>query len=251
MRLEGKTALVTGGSRGLGKTMSLALAKEGATVIVNYVHSEEAAKQVVEEIEAQRGKAFAIQADVTDEDSVKFLIQEIYHLSGNNVDVLVNNATGPQPELSIEQSTWQDYEDQLLYFVKAPLLLLKEVLPAMKEKGRGSIINIGSEVVQTGNAHFSNYVTAKSAMLGMTRSWASELGSFGIRVNLVNPGFTPVERHQHVAADAIEEYRKQVPLQRMGTPEDIANAVVYLASEESSFVTGQSLSINGGHTFSI
>jgi 3-oxoacyl-[acyl-carrier protein] reductase len=163
----------------------------------------------------------------------------------------VNNATGPQPELSIEQSTWQDYEDQLLYFVKAPLLLLKEVLPAMKEKGRGSIINIGSEVVQTGNAHFSNYVTAKSAMLGMTRSWASELGPFGIRVNLVNPGFTPVERHQHVAADAIEEYRKQVPLQRMGTPEDIANAVVYLASEESSFVTGQSLSINGGHTFSI
>lgn len=166
-------------------------------------------------------------------------------------DILVNNATGPQPELSIEDANWEDYEDQLKFFVKAPFLLLKAVLPGMKKQKNGSIINIGSEVISLGNPSFSNYVTAKSAMLGMTRSWASELGEYGIRVNLLNPGFIPVERHENVKAADIQAYQTTIPLKRMGTPEDIARTVAYLASEDSAYITGQSISVNGGNTFGI
>ena len=153
--------------------------------------------------------------------------------------------------MSIEDSTWNDYLDQLNFFVKGPLLLTKAVLPGMKNKNEGRIINIGSEVVQLGNPEFANYVTAKSAQVGMTRSWANELGSHGITVNLVNPGFIPVERHSDLSPESIEEYRKNVPLKKMGEPSDIANTVVFLASNESRFITGQSISVNGGNTFGI
>ncbi|MCD7036523.1 SDR family oxidoreductase [Metabacillus sp. GX 13764] len=250
MRLKGKTALVTGGSRGLGKAVCASLAAEGAKVIINYFHNSSQANDAAEEIRQQGGTAFAVKGDVTDEKGAASLIAESKQLLQQPVDILVNNATGPQPELSLEEASWKDYEDQLVFFVKAPLLLMKAVLPDMKESG-GSVINIGSEVVQLGNSSFSNYVTAKSAMLGMTRSWASELGAYGIRVNLLNPGFVPVERHEGVGQDALMAYQKNVPLGRMGIPADIGSACVFLASDESSFITGQSLSVNGGNTFGI
>lgn len=158
---------------------------------------------------------------------------------------------GNSYELSIEESTWDDYLDQLTFFVKAPLLLTKAILPGMKAKNEGRIINIGSEVVQLGNPNFANYVTAKSSQIGMTRSWANELGPFGITVNLINPGFIPVERHSDVNPSSIEQYKKDVPLRKMGQPTDIGNAVVFLASEQANFITGQSLSVNGGNTFGI
>lgn len=251
MRLKGKAALVTGASKGLGKAISLSLAKEGAAVIVNYFHDKSAADQAVADIEKEGGHAYAVRADVTREDDVRRLVQESKSIIGKPIDIVVNNATGPQPGLGLKEVSWKDYEDQLLFFVKAPLLLLKEVLPDMKAGKGGSIINIGSEVVQLGNASFSNYVTAKSAMLGMTRSWASELGHFGIRVNLLNPGFIPVERHDGTPHEEIEGYVKDVPLGRIGIPHDIGNAAVFLASDESSFITGQSISVNGGNTFGI
>ncbi|MFY4776387.1 SDR family NAD(P)-dependent oxidoreductase [Metabacillus sp. RGM 3146] len=251
MRLKGKTAIVTGGSRGLGKAIVTSLAKEGAKVIVNYFHNSGQAEKTAEEIRLLGGTAFAVQGDVTDEKGAASLVLESKKLLQQPVDILVNNATSPQPELSLEEVSWKEYEDQLLFFVKAPLLLMKEVLPDMKSGKGGSVINIGSEVVQLGNAYFSNYVTAKSAMLGMTRSWASELGSYGIRVNLLNPGFIPVERHRGTANEEIEGYLRNVPLGIMGIPQDIGNAVVFLASDESSFITGQSISVNGGNTFGI
>lgn len=246
--LSGRIVLVTGGSKGLGRSICQAFGDTKATVIVNYAHSVEGAKQTVQMIEQAGGKAVAIQADITDEASVERLIGEIKEQTGDSVDILVNNATGPQPELSIEESSWQDYLDQLNFFVKAPLLLLKAVLPGMKQRGYGRIVNIGSEVIQVGNANFANYVTAKSAQLGMTRSWANELGPSGITVNLLNPGFIPVERHEGVDP---EGYRIHVPLRKMGEPIDIANAAVFLASDEARFITGQSLSVNGGNTFGI
>jgi len=210
---------------------------------------QQAAEKTVEAIRSSGvGQAFAIQADITDEEQVKRLIKESKQQAGGSIDILVNNATGPQPEPSIEESTWQDYLDQLQFFVKAPLLLTQEVLPAMKKKGSGRIINIGSEVIQLGNPNFANYVTAKSAQLGMTRSWASELGPDGITVNIINPGFIPVERHEGIDPT---EYEKNVPLRRVGEGDDIGNTVVFISSDDSKFITGQSISVNGGNTFGI
>ncbi|WP_211279055.1 SDR family oxidoreductase [Sutcliffiella halmapala] len=246
--LSGKIALVTGGSRGIGKTISKTLAEAGATVIVNYANNSNHANETVAAIQEAGGKAFAIQADITNEVMVKELIQDSEEQCGGTIDILVNNATGPQPELSIEDSTWKDYLDQLDFFVKAPLLLTKAVLSGMKQKQEGRIINIGSEVIQLGNSNFSSYVTAKSSQLGMTRSWASELGPYGITVNLINPGFVPVERHAGIDPSG---YAETVPLRRVGVPQDIASAVLFLSSSESSFISGQSLSVNGGNTFGI
>ncbi|WMX53339.1 SDR family oxidoreductase [Peribacillus sp. R9-11] len=246
--LNGKIALVTGGSRGIGRHISATLADSGATVIVNYATNQEAAQQSVDFILSTGGKALLVKGDVTDEESVKHLVKQSEEKVGESIGILINNATGPQPELSIEESTWDDYLDQLNFFVKAPLLLTKAILPGMKKKNEGRIINIGSEVIQMGNPNFSNYVTAKSSQIGMTRSWASELGPFGITVNLINPGFIPVERHEGIDTS---EYKKGVPLCKMGEPRDIGNAVVFLASNEAKFITGQCLSVNGGNTFGI
>ncbi|MBS2967703.1 SDR family oxidoreductase [Metabacillus sp. KIGAM252] len=251
LRLNHQLALVTGGSRGLGAAISKKLGREGAFAAVNYLNSAVEAEEVVREIKANGGNAAAIQANVTNEEEVFRFVKEAERVSGLRVSILVNNATGPQPELSMENLNWGDYEDQLNFFVKAPFFLMKACLSSMKEQKKGSVINIGSEVVQLGNGHFSSYVTAKSAMLGMTRSWASEFGEYGIRVNLLNPGFIPVERHAGVSDEAIDQYRLSIPLKRMGVPDDAANTVAYLASEESSFITGQSISVNGGHTFGI
>jgi 3-oxoacyl-[acyl-carrier protein] reductase len=246
--LEGKIALVTGGSRGLGKHICRILGQFGAKVIVNYANDQLMAEETVKEVTSVGGQAMAIRADVTNEENVYRLIEDIQKAYGGTVDILVNNATGPQPELSIEECDWQDYLDQLEFFVKAPLLLTKAVLPGMKAKKEGRIITISSEVVQLGNAHFSNYVTAKSAQLGMTRSWANELGPHGITVNLINPGFIPVERHEGIDPS---DYQKNVPLGKMGEPKDIGHAVAFLASDGARFITGQSLSVNGGNTFGI
>jgi 3-oxoacyl-[acyl-carrier protein] reductase len=246
--LNGKIALVTGGSRGLGRWIAICLAQRGAAVAVNYANNSLDAETTVETIRSSGGKASAFRADITSESEVSRLIEEIHAGFDAPVDILVNNATGPQPMYSIEESTWNIYLDQLDFFVKAPLLLTQAVLPAMKSKNSGSIINIGSEVVQIGNPKFSSYVTAKSAMIGMTRSWANELGPYGIRVNLIAPGWIPVERH--VGANT-EGYSSKVPLGRVGDPSDIGTAVAFLASEDAKFITGQCLSVNGGNTFGI
>ncbi|MBX0358393.1 SDR family NAD(P)-dependent oxidoreductase [Halobacillus sp. Nhm2S1] len=249
MSTKEKVALVTGGSKGLGKSIAQNLAACGVTVIINYHRDQEAADAVVQTIRENGGDAFAIQADVTNEEEVDRLVGEAEQQTGRSVNIVVNNATGPQPEYSLEEVTWEDYLDQLLFTTKAPLLLTKAVIPSMKEEKWGRIINIGSEVVELGNAHFSNYVTAKSAVVGMTRSWASELGEHGITVNAVHPGFTPVERHGEVSEETKASYLKDVPLKRMGEPHDIANTVRFLSSDDASFITGQNISVNGGKTF--
>lgn len=246
--LSGKIALVTGGSRGLGRWICYALAQSGASVAVNYANSERDAQETVRIIEEIGGKAFAVRGDITREEEVDRIVREVTDHYGAPIDVLVNNATGPQPMYAIEDSTWDIYMDQLVFFVKAPLLLTKAVLPAMKERGAGRIINIGSEVVQIGNPNFSSYVSAKSAMVGMTRCWANELGSFGIRVNLIAPGFIPVERTEGLDASVFENYQQGVPLGYQGKPMDIGNAVVFFASDASEFITGQCLAVNGGKT---
>ena len=245
--LSGKVALVTGASRGLGAAIARKLAACGARVAVNYFGSPEKAEQVVADIRRAGGTAEAIRADVRDEREVAALVARVRETWGP-VDILVINATGPQPFIRIEDLTWRACLDQLEFFVKSPLLLLQAVVGPMKERRSGRVINLGSEVFERGVAEFSNYVSAKGAQLGLTRSWAMELAPWQITVNLVAPGWIPTERHAGDPQAAKDAYAKAVPLGHMGVPADVAEAVAYLASDGAKFVTGQKLSVNGGNT---
>lgn len=245
--LTGKVALVTGASRGLGKAIAVTLANHGAKVALNYFGSVDLAQKAVNEIREAGGTAQAFRADVRDEAQVNQLVAEVEKSLGP-IDVLVLNATGPQPFKSIEEMTWRDCLDQLEFFVKSPLLFVKAVVGQMKARRTGRIINIGSEVFETALPKFSNYVSAKGAQLGLTRSWSRELAEWNITVNLVAPGWIPTERHDNDPQDLKDAYAATVPMKRMGVPEDIGNAVVYLAGEGGRFITGQKISVNGGNT---
>ncbi len=244
--LHGRVALVTGASRGLGSAVAKTLAAQGARVVVNYVHSQElTAEGVVAAIREDGGEALAVQADVLEATQIEHLVRETEDHFGP-IEILVNNATGPQPNKPLEDYSWGDFQDQLNFFLKAPLLLMQETVPAMKRARWGRVIHIGSEVAELGNANFSSYASAKAAMLGLTRSWAHELGGDGITVNLIAPGWIPVERHDDLSD--MEAYLRDVPLGRHGSPEDIGFAVAFLASDEANFITGQRLAVNGGKT---
>jgi len=164
------------------------------------------------------------------------------------VDVLVINGTGPQPFIKIEDLTWRACLDQLEFFVKSPLLLVQAVVGSMKERRYGRIINIGSEVFERGVPEFSNYVSAKGAQLGLTRSWAMELAKWQITVNQVSPGWIPTERHINDPQTMKDAYAGAVPMGHMGVAEDVGEAVAYLASDAAKFITGQKISVNGGNT---
>ena len=242
-----RTVLITGASRGLGAAIALEQGAVGSNVAINYFNSGDAAEQLCQRIRQNDGYAHAFKADVRNEAEVARLVREVKEVFGG-IDVLVVNATGPQPFLSIEEQTWDSYLDQLEFFVKSPLLLLKQVLPGMRERGFGRIINIGSEVFELGNPRFANYVAAKGAQLGITRSWARELAPTGITVNLVAPGWIPTERHVDADQEEMDSYTANVPMKRMGIPNDIAKVVAFLASDAAGFITGQRFSVNGGNT---
>jgi 3-oxoacyl-[acyl-carrier protein] reductase len=245
--LDGKVALVTGASRGLGAAIARTLAARGAKVAVNYFGSASLAERVVDEVRRSGGTASAFKADVRDELEVADLINQVRSALGT-IDILVINATGPQPFVRIEDLTWRACLDQLEFFVKSPVLLVKAVVGEMKERRSGRIINIGSEVFERGVAEFSNYVCAKGAQLGLTRSWAMELAAWQITVNLVAPGWIPTERHANDPQDAKDAYAAAVPMCHMGVPEDVATAVAFLASDSARFITGQRISVNGGNS---
>lgn len=247
MRTPRGVALVTGASRGLGAVIAARLAAEDWAVAVNYRSDAAGAERVAGKIRAGGGVAEAFGADVTDEDGVRGLVAEIEARLGP-VDVLVANATGPQPEVPVEELTWRAHLDQLEFFVKSPMLLLQAVLPGMKAKGRGRVVQIGSDIFERGLPRMSAYVAAKGAQLGLTRSWARELGPHGITVNLVAPGWIPVERHAVVSEQERRDYVAEVPLRRFGTPDEIAATVGFLASGAASFVNGERITVNGGHT---
>ncbi|WP_432253385.1 SDR family NAD(P)-dependent oxidoreductase [Streptomyces sp. HNM1019] len=246
-RSAGGTALVTGASRGLGAAMARRLAADGWSVAVNYRSAAEDALTVVRDIRAGGGTAEAFRADVTDEESVADLIEQVTASLGP-VGVLVLNATGPQPSVAVEDLTWEAHLDQLRFFVKSPTLLLRAALPGMKTLGGGRVIQIGSDAFHRALPGMSAYVAAKGAQLGLTRSWARELGPHNITVNLVAPGWVPVERHASATEEELRAYASEVPLRRTGTPAEVAATVSFLASAAAGFITGECLSINGGHT---
>ncbi len=245
--LKGKTALVTGASRGLGAAIALELGARGAKVAVNYFAKRDRAEQLCAQIKQQGGEAAPFYADVRLEADVAEMTRAINDLY-QHIDIVVINATGPQPFLTIEEQTWERYLDQLEFFVKSPLLVLQQVVAGMKSRGFGRIIQIGSEVFEIGNPMFAHYVAAKAAQLGQTRSWAKELGTTGITVNLVAPGWIPTERHLHSTQAEMDAYIEKVPMKRMGKAEDIATTVAFLASDAGNFITGQKISVNGGNT---
>ena len=247
--LENKVALVTGSSTGLGKAMALALARAGAQVAMNFAHNKERASAAFASLKAIGKPCALIQADVTTDSGVGYLYSEVKNKLGP-VDILIPNATPDQPQLPIEAYDWDHYQEMIDFFIKSPYLLTRACLPHMKAQHWGRIINITSEVFQLGVAPFTAYVAAKGGQVGFSRSLSTELAPYGITVNMISPGWIPVERHQNDPPKAKEQYLKTIPAGRWGTPEDIGHAVVYLASPEASFVTGQTLTVNGGRSFS-
>ena len=242
-----RVALVTGSSRGLGTVIAQRLARDGFAVAVNGRPGDELVAAVGRGIRDEGGTAQGFCADVTDEQQVAELAVAIADSLGP-VDVLVLNATGPQPEAPVTEVGWADHVAQLDFFVKSPVLLGRAVLPGMQARQYGRIVSIDSEVAHRPPPGRSAYAAAKNAQIGLTRSWARELAPFGITVNTVAPGFIPVERHADVPDEIRQAYLASVPAGRMGTPADIAHAVSFLASEGAGFVTGQRIIVDGGRS---
>lgn len=248
--LDGRVALVTGSTAGLGKAIALRLGQGGAKVALNYNNNESRAKEALAELKDNNCQAIIVRGNVTQEDDVTAIYDEISAQLGA-VDILVVNAAGIHPQIPFEKHTWQDFQTAIDFFIKSPFLLTRACLPAMKKQKQGRIINISSDVFFRSVNNFSAYVTAKGGQVGFTRSMATELAPFGITVNTVAPGWIPVERH---ISELNFEQKKEIyettriPMKRMGVPQDIAEAVFYFASLESGFVTGQYLCVNGGMT---
>jgi 3-oxoacyl-[acyl-carrier protein] reductase len=247
MGLNGHVALVTGSSKGLGAGIAKCLGAAGAKVVINAYNNIAKGEEVAAEIIAEGGEAIAIRADVSKESEIKSLFEQAGNELGP-VDIVVPNATPPQPQKPIEEYDENFYRSMLDFFVVSPFLLAQAALPGMKERGWGRIVNITSEVFACSNPNFSAYVAAKGGQIGWSRSMSKELAPFGITVNMVAPGWIPVERHRDDPQEDKDGYFAQIPVGRWGTPDDIGNAVKFFALEESSFITGQTLHVNGGIT---
>jgi len=245
--LAGRVALVTGSSTGLGKATARCLGRAWAKVAVNYANAAGRAEEAVADLRAEGVEAGLFQADVTSAAEIDRMVAAIEGSLGP-VDIVVVNATPAQPLKPIEDYDWDFYQQMLDFFVKSPYLLARRVLPGMKARRHGRLINITSEVFHLGVAPFSAYVAAKGGQTGWSRSMCHELAPFGITVNMIAPGWIPVERHENDPQADKDAYLASVPLGRWGKPEEVGWAAVYLASIEAAFVTGQTIAVNGGKT---
>ncbi|CAA3843447.1 TPA: 3-oxoacyl-[acyl-carrier-protein] reductase [Staphylococcus aureus] len=239
-----KSALVTGASRGIGRSIALQLAEEGYNVAVNYAGSKEKAEAVVEEIKAKGVDSFAIQANVADADEVKAMIKEVVSQFGS-LDVLVNNAgiTRDNLLMRIKEQEWDDVIDTNL---KGVFNCIQKATPQMLRQRSGAIINLSSVVGAVGNPGQANYVATKAGVIGLTKSAARELASRGITVNAVAPGFIVSDMTDALSDELKEQMLTQIPLARFGQDTDIANTVAFLASDKAKYITGQTIHVNGG-----
>ncbi len=245
--LAGHVALVTGSTTGLGRATALRLAQAGAKVAVNYFNNTERAEKAFAEFRTAGVEAMLVRGDAATEAGVDAIFQTVEKQFGP-IDIVVANATPDQPHKPIQEYDWAFYQSMLDFFVKSPYLLARRALPAMQQKKWGRFINITSEVFHRSVPNFSAYVAAKGGQIGWSRSMASEWAPLGITVNTVAPGWIPVERHENDPQAEKDEYFALIPMRRWGKPDDVAQAVHYFASEEASFVTGQTLCVNGGMT---
>lgn len=242
--LQNKSAIVTGASRGIGRAIALDLAKRGASVVVNYMSSEAAAQEVVGIITQAGGKAIAVQADVSKLDEANALIKAGIDTFGK-VDILVNNAGTTRDTLLMTMSE-ADWDHVINADLKSVFNCSKAAVRPMIRARAGRIINIASVVGLSGQGGQTNYAAAKAGVIAFTKSLAKEVGSRGITVNCVAPGFIPTDLTNTLPDENRQAITKMTPLGRFGTPEEVAFAVSFLASDESSFITGATLSVDGG-----
>ena len=244
MKLTGKIALVTGASRGIGRTCALYLAKLGAKVVVNYARSSAQADQVAAQIREMGGEAIAIRADVSEQEDVEAMMEETIKAYGGP-DILVNNAGITRDTLLIRMKE-EDWDQVIDTNLKGVFLVTKAASRYMMKKRQGRIINISSVIGIAGNAGQANYAASKAGIIGFSKSVARELASRNILVNMIAPGFIDTDMTEGLNDQAKESILSRVPLKRYGKPEDIAHLVGFLASEESSYITGQVIHVDGG-----
>ena len=245
--LDGHVALVTGSSRGLGKGIAVELAKAGARVALNYFNRADPAHAALDEIRESGGTAMLVRADASDPEQIPDLVEAVAAKFGP-VDILVPNATPDQPQKPIEEYDAEFYQQMVDFFILSPFHLAQAVVPGMKEKGWGRIINITTSGYHSAFPNFSAYISAKGGQIGWSRSMSVELAPYGITVNTVAPGWIPTQRHDNDPQEQKDAYFETIPAGRWGVLKDVAHAVQYFASEEASFVTGQTLCITGGLT---
>ena len=244
MKLIGKVAFVTGGSRGIGREIALELAREGAHVAINYAGNKEKAEAVADEIREIGQEAIVLQGDVSDQESVQAMIKAaLTHF--NKIDILVNNAGITKDNLLMRMKE-EDWDAVMNTNLKGVFLCTKAVVRQMMKQRSGSIINISSIVGVSGNPGQANYVAAKAGVIGFTKTAAKELASRGITVNAVAPGFIATDMTDILTEDLKADMLKQIPLGYLGKPKDIAKVVVFLASDDASYMTGQTLHVDGG-----
>lgn len=242
--LKGKSALITGASRGIGRAIAIEFASNGANVAVNYAGNEEKAEETVQMLKQLGVNAFKIRADVSNEDAVKQMIQAVIDQFGS-IDILVNNAGITRDQLLMRMKT-EDFTDVIDTNLKGVFLTIKAVTRSMIRQRAGKIINVASIVGVSGNPGQANYVAAKAGVIGLTKTTALELAQRNVQVNAVAPGFITTDM-----TDALSEGQKKaildrIPLAKFGQPEDVAKVVRFLASEDANYMTGQTLHVDGG-----
>ncbi len=244
MTLEGKVALVTGASRGIGRAIAVTLAKAGADVAINFAGNVAAAEEVAKEITDLGRKAILVQGSVAETAKAQEIVDKVIAEFGK-IDILVNNAGITRDGLLMRMKE-EDWDAVLTTNLKGVFNCTKAVMKPMMKQRAGSIVNMASVVGETGNAGQANYAAAKSGVIGFTKSVAKEVASRGIRANAVAPGFIATDMTKVLPDKVQEEMAKTIPLGRQGQPQDIANAVLFLVSDEAAYITGQVLNVDGG-----
>jgi len=243
-RFEGKSAIVTGASRGIGREIALLLGKEGARVAVNYSGSKDKADEVVKLIKESGGEAFAIQADVSDADSVKNMVDKTVE-AFERIDILVNNAGITRDNLLMRMKE-DEWDDVININLKGVFLCTKGVTRQMMRQREGRIVNVASIVGVSGNPGQANYVAAKAGVIGFTKTAAKELASRNIHVNAVAPGFITTDMTDALSEEVKNQMMSVIPLGKLGKPEDVARTVLFLLSEDAAYITGQTIHVDGG-----
>lgn len=244
MNLTGKAALVTGGNRGIGRAIAVALGKAGADVAILFKSNTQGAAETIEAIRQYGVHGLSLKADVRDCQAVKTAVEKVIREFGK-IDILINNAGITRDSLlfKMDKTQWDEVMDNNL---NSAFYCIKQVLPHMQDRHYGKIINIASLGAFVGNIGQTNYCAAKAALVGFTKSLAAELGKGGIYVNAVGPGCIETDMLMDVPDKVIQKMRSRIPLQRLGRPEDIASAVLFLASDASNYIVGQTLIVDGG-----
>ncbi len=250
MKLKDKVAMITGSSRGIGRAIAIRFAEEGCNIVINYYQNKRAAKEVEEIIKSMGRNALVVQADISCRKDVQCLIKSTLETLGC-IDILVNN-TGILQQKPFDQITDYEWDRMLAVCLKGPFICAQEAFPHLKQKREGKIINISSMGGQYGGPKAPHYSAAKAGLISLTKSLARIMAEFGVTVNCISPGFinTDMSSREINELGGIKAVGKNVPLGRIGEPKDIADAALFLASDESCYITGETLCVNGGlHMF--